>query len=92
MKSIFPKAAVVMAMSQLVACVTQESQVVMQQKEGYAVTHDGVKISYELIGPSDAPVLWVEYPWSGGWRKKQGFPKSLLGSLSSRLEHRYLSS
>ena len=45
MKSIFPKAAVVMAMSQLVACVTQESQVVMRQKEGYAVTHDGVKIS-----------------------------------------------
>ena len=67
MKSIFPKAAVVMAMSLLVSCVTQESQVVMQQKEGYALTDDGVKISYELIGPSDAPVLWVGYPWSKGW-------------------------
>ena len=67
MKSIFPKAAVVMAMSLLVSCVTQESQVVMQQKEGYALTDDGVKISYELIGPSDAPVLWVGYPWSRGW-------------------------
>ena len=54
MKSIFPKAAVVMAMSLLVSCVTQESQVVMQQKEGYALTDDGAKISYELIGPSDA--------------------------------------
>ena len=34
MKSIFPKAAVVMAISLLASCVTQESQVVMQQKEG----------------------------------------------------------
>ena len=29
---------------------------------GYATTDDGVQIHYRLLGPKDAPVIWVEYP------------------------------
>ena len=35
--------------------------------EGFAETEDGVKIRYRLYGPSDAPTIWVGYPWTDGW-------------------------
>ena len=34
---------------------------------GYATTDDGVQIHYRLLGPKDAPVIWVGYPWTKGW-------------------------
>ena len=36
-------------------------------KEGFAETADGVRIHYRVLGPSDAPTLWVGYPWTDGW-------------------------
>ncbi|MYE84436.1 MAG: alpha/beta hydrolase, partial [Gammaproteobacteria bacterium] len=36
-------------------------------KEGFAETADGVRIHYRLLGPGDAPTLWVGYPWTEGW-------------------------
>ena len=36
-------------------------------KEGFAETDDGVRIHYRLLGPTDAPTLWVGYPWTEGW-------------------------
>ncbi|MDP6810335.1 MAG: alpha/beta fold hydrolase [Pseudomonadales bacterium] len=37
--------------------------------EGFAETEDGVKIRYRLMGPSDAPTIWVGYPWTDGWNE-----------------------
>ncbi len=34
---------------------------------GYVTTDDGVQIHYRLLGPKDAPVIWVGYPWTKGW-------------------------
>ena len=36
-------------------------------KSGFATTDDGVQIHYRLMGPKDAPVIWVGYPWTKGW-------------------------
>ena len=36
-------------------------------QSGFATTDDGVQIHYRLMGPKDAPVIWVGYPWTKGW-------------------------
>ena len=51
-------------------------------KEGFAETADGVRIHYRLLGPSDAPTLWVGYPWTEGWDRIM----QDLGSTSSSTE------
>ena len=51
-------------------------------KEGFAETDDGVQIHYRLLGPSDAPTLWVGYPWTEGWDRIM----QELGSTSSSTE------
>ena len=48
----------------LVSCATVEQTV---DKSGFATTDDDVQIHYRLMGPKDAPVIWVGYPWTKGW-------------------------
>jgi len=48
------------------SCAEQASEPLTSQREGVAVADDGVEISYRLMGPADAPTLWVGYPWSEG--------------------------
>ncbi len=62
---------------------------------GIAKTADGVEIQYRVFGPSDAPTVWVGYPWTLGWNDimtQLGAPtspepiKELLDTLASRYQ------
>ena len=62
---------------------------------GIATTEDGVEIHYRLLGPSDAPTVWVGYPWTPGWNDimaELGTPTSpeptreLLAALSAKYQ------
>ena len=48
----------------LVSCASIARTV---DKSGFATTDDGVQIHYRLMGPKDAPVIWIGSPWTKGW-------------------------
>ena len=48
----------------LVSCASMDQTV---DKSGFATTDDGVQIHYRLLGPKNAPVILVGYPWTRGW-------------------------
>ena len=58
---------IALATALLAACAPTNDDAETAMKEGFAVTDDGVEIHYRLLGPADAPTLWVGYPWTEGW-------------------------
>lgn len=61
--------AIALATGLLVSCSPPGDTAEPATKEGFAETDDGVRIHYRLLGPSDAPTLWVGYPWTEGWER-----------------------
>ena len=59
--------AIVLMAGLLVPVLANESLTATQ--EGFAETADGVRIHYRVLGPSDAPTIWVGYPWTEGWER-----------------------
>ena len=81
----------------LVSCATVDQTV---DESGFATTDDGVQIHYRLIGPKDAPVVLVGYPWTEGWvdimeemgagRAGEGAGPQIISMLSSRYRVLYV--
>ena len=74
--------AIVLAAGLLLPASTVNGEPMQATKEGFAETDDGVRIHYRLLGPTDAPTLWVGYPWTEGWDRIM----RELGSTSSSIE------
>ncbi len=71
-----------LAIGLLVSCPPPGNAAGPVTKEGFAETDDGVRIHYRLLGPTDAPTLWVGYPWTEGWDRIM----RELGATSSSTE------
>lgn len=59
--------AIVLAAGLLLPTSTVNGEPMQATSEGFAETDDGIRIHYRLLGPTDAPTLWVGYPWTEGW-------------------------